>query len=112
MGPLEILDDREIIRCSADVKFPIFISKAESSPFFGSKTIFSQVLKVLQENSEDCQFHNVPGKHHVHLNEPEVLKDLINAFILKHDTEDRSTGGLKPEIKVTEEYSVCKVENL
>jgi hypothetical protein len=56
-------------------------------------------LDILKESSVDCQYHRLEGSHHIHLNNPEVLADLIQKFIDKHDSADRSVGGIKEEMK-------------
>lgn len=98
VGPLTCEDPNEILRCANKITFPIFISKAQESPFFGNETIFTEVYKILMQSSIDCQFHNIPGSHHVHLNEPEVIANLITRFIEKHDKNDRTVSGFKEEI--------------
>ncbi|KAI4460470.1 epoxide hydrolase [Holotrichia oblita] len=98
VGPLSNEDPIGIKNAAAHVNFPIFISKAKESPFFGNETMFKEVHAVLEKSSPDCQFHDIPGEHHVHLNQPENIAGLITKFIEKHDKGDRKHSGFKDEI--------------
>lgn len=79
---------------------PILIAKAKGGSYYEVKQNFYEVLDVLKQTSRDCDFNYVEGSHHVHLNNPENLANMINNFINRHNTEDRSLGGIREEIIV------------
>ncbi|KAF2883503.1 hypothetical protein ILUMI_22676 [Ignelater luminosus] len=89
----DIVDSAHKIRC------PLLYIKASHSPFYENKQNTLDVVKVIKKMNENFEMHIVEGTHHVHLNNPERLVNLINNFIKKYDIKDRSEGGLKSEIK-------------
>lgn len=65
------------------LKCPMLFLKATDSPFSASK--FSIAMReIIQEQNDKYEFHFVPGKHHVHLNNPERVAPLITKFIEKN----------------------------
>ncbi|KAF9410961.1 hypothetical protein HW555_010093 [Spodoptera exigua] len=68
------------------IKCPMLFLKATDSPFSAGK--FSIAMREMIEKQNDkYEFHFVPGKHHVHLNNPELVAPLINNFLHKHKLE-------------------------
>lgn len=88
---------------------PIFIAKAKKGSYYEVKENFYQVLDVLKRTSVDCDFHYVEGTHHMHLNNPEDVAELLVNFIRRHNTEDRSIGGITDEIIVDKRESQVKL---
>ncbi|XP_017769189.1 PREDICTED: probable serine hydrolase [Nicrophorus vespilloides] len=89
-GSLINWPQKDLLEAAKRVSFPIFISKAAESPFFSNKDYYETLFKILEENNKRCEFHDVPGTHHAHLNTPEIFKDILPKFIEKYDTEDRT----------------------
>ncbi|KAF2880288.1 hypothetical protein ILUMI_25884 [Ignelater luminosus] len=75
---------------------PIFLTLGNQSPFLKIKESALKIFETLRKDvgNNNTEYHVVEGTHHVHLNNPENVANLINAFIEKHDKEDRSIGGL------------------
>lgn len=81
------------------VKCPVFLSVPEGSPYNKQKyrkfvNTFLEELKSIEKN----EVYDVPGSHHVHLNDPTHLQGLIRSYLAKHDLADRSGGGMPKEI--------------
>lgn len=112
VGPMVCDDPVEIIACASKITFPIFISKALGSPFFGNESLFKDIHKILEKSSVDCQFHKIPGQHHVHLNEPDFVGGLISEFIMKHDKDDRIVSGFKEEIVYKEAVQESEIHSM
>ncbi|KAK5645543.1 hypothetical protein RI129_006843 [Pyrocoelia pectoralis] len=49
-----------------------------------------EFYEILKKINLKFEIHTVEGTHHVHLNNPERLGELINSFIEKYDLGDRS----------------------
>ncbi|XP_063923245.1 probable serine hydrolase isoform X2 [Zophobas morio] len=79
------------------VRCPVFIAKAIGAPYYEDEKIFLDVVDALKE-SGNCEFHRLEGTHHLHLNNPEVLAELVKKFLRRYDKSDRSTGGIKGEM--------------
>jgi len=103
-GELLSFSQTDLVENAQNIKCPIFIAKAKNASYYEIKENFYEVLDVLKRSSADCDFRYVEGTHHIHLNNPEdELAGLLKSFIQRHNTEDRSIGGLKKECIVTEE---------
>jgi pimeloyl-ACP methyl ester carboxylesterase len=99
VGELMNWPQEESVALAKLINCPVFIGKAIGGSYYEVKQNFYEVLDILKESSVDCQYHRLEGSHHIHLNNPEVLADLIQKFIDKHDSADRSVGGIKEEMK-------------
>ncbi|XP_050309387.1 probable serine hydrolase [Anthonomus grandis grandis] len=102
-GALLSFSQRDLIEQAQQITCPIFMSKSKGAGYYEDKNNFYEVLEVLRQSSSDCEYHYVEGTHHVHLNAPKVLAELLNKFLERHITKDRSVGGLKEEMVVQEE---------
>lgn len=102
-GELTTLSQNELVEHAQNITCPIFIAKCKAGSYYEVKENFYDVLDVLKRCSVDCDFHYVEGTHHAHLNNPEELAVLIRKFIQRNNIEDRSIGGIKPEMRVSEE---------
>lgn len=85
------------------LKSPLFLAKAVSANPIKRNEQFYDVLPILQENNQDLDFHIVEGTHHVHLNNPEQLADILNKFIRKHSAGDRTCGQISKDTFVSED---------
>lgn len=70
----------------------LFIKGSESSKYM-SDEVYSKILKVYQNNNPNFVYRIVTGGHHLHLNDPQKLKPIINEFL------DRSFANPDPEIQ-------------
>lgn len=64
------------------IKCPHLFIKALQAPFYERKEYFDETLKVLKQNP-NFEYYEVDGTHHVHLNEPEKISQIVNPFINK-----------------------------
>ncbi|XP_047021249.1 probable serine hydrolase [Helicoverpa zea] len=78
---LLIPEDKKMVEALVRrLKCPMLHIKAIDSPFSSSK--FSLEMRdILQKQNDKYEFHFVPGTHHVHLNNPEVVAPIIEKFI-------------------------------
>ncbi|KAF5296589.1 hypothetical protein FQR65_LT19812 [Abscondita terminalis] len=75
-------------------------------PILENKKYTLEVLEILKKVNKDFWYREVEGTHHVHLNNPERIAELIIPFIQKYDVHDRSKGGLIEEIRIKSKNSV------
>lgn len=85
-----------IIEGSKRITCPIFLSIGSQSPFIQIEEFALKIFETIRKDTgnNNIEYHVVEGTHHVHLNNPENVASLINAFIEKYDKEDRSIEGL------------------
>lgn len=62
---------------------PHLFIKALQGPYYEKKMYYDEVINVLTKKPT-FEYHKVDGTHHVHLNEPQKLADIINPFINKY----------------------------
>lgn len=65
------------------IKCPHLLIKATKSDYFENKKYFYEVVDILKKK-ENFEYHEIEGTHHVHLNEPEKVSQIINAFLKKY----------------------------
>lgn len=75
---------------------PTLMIKALRAGFVEKKEYALEVLDKLK-TFKNFEYHEVDGTHHVHLNNPEMVEGIINAFIRKYDVGDRALGNVTVE---------------
>lgn len=73
------------IEMAKRISSPYCFIKAKFSSYYEEKKYFDEIIEILKKNPK-FEFHEVEGTHHVHLNEPEKISQIINSFILKYRT--------------------------
>ncbi|XP_053626080.1 probable serine hydrolase [Plodia interpunctella] len=66
------------------LKCPTLYFKAVDSPY-ASDEFSVEMREVIERNNENFECHFVPGTHHVHLNNPELIMPHISQFLKKHN---------------------------
>lgn len=87
----------DIIEHAKRIVCPHMIMKASKSTYYEDKKYVYDVIEVLKQN-KFFEYHYIEGKHHVHLNEPEIVAKPLNEFLVKYAYGERTNGGIKPEI--------------
>lgn len=77
------LSQDENLKLAKSIKCNVLYLKAKEAPYFENKENVLNVKKIIKENANYFEHHNLPGTHHLHLNTPEVVAPIINAFIEK-----------------------------
>uniref|UniRef100_A0A2A4K5R3 AB hydrolase-1 domain-containing protein n=1 Tax=Heliothis virescens TaxID=7102 RepID=A0A2A4K5R3_HELVI len=78
-------EDRKFVEALVKrLKCPTLYVKAIDSPF-SADPYSIEMREILEQINEKYEFHFVPGTHHVHLNNPEVVAPLIKKFVQKHN---------------------------
>lgn len=68
------------------ITMPHLFIKAIQAPIFEKQKYYDEVLNVLKENNKNFEAHTVKAAHHFHLTDPELAKDIVKNFIIKHQT--------------------------
>ncbi|XP_055910810.1 serine hydrolase-like protein [Eupeodes corollae] len=71
---------------AARISCPHLFIKALQAPYYEKRSNYDEVINVLTKKPT-FEYHQVDGTHHVHLNEPEKLADIINPFINKYRSQ-------------------------
>lgn len=56
--------------------------RAKNGLHLESPEIYPHILGLLRKSCASFIYHEVPGTHHVHLNNPEVVAPLLTEFLL------------------------------
>lgn len=67
-----------------NIQFPYVAIEASKSQFADFKDKNNEFLELLKTNNSKFEHYMVQGTHHVHLNEPEKVIDIINNCINKY----------------------------
>lgn len=88
--PIFNYSHEQVVSGTWRMTMPILIIKVLTFPYIGKPEYHYEVLDILRKVSRDCQYNEIgePYKHHVHLNNPEVVKDWIGDFINTHHVFD------------------------
>lgn len=74
----------EIVEECEQITFPVCAFEAERSVYFIDKELWELVSGKIRARNNHFEMHFVKGgNHHVHLNNPELICDTINNFLLK-----------------------------
>lgn len=65
------------------LKSPTLYFKAIDSPYSADEYSV-EMRELVEKNNEHYEFHFLPGTHHVHLNNPELLAPIILNFLQKY----------------------------
>ncbi|KAF5283166.1 hypothetical protein FQR65_LT02678 [Abscondita terminalis] len=106
VSPLLTMTQKDIVERTKKITFPYFVSRSTGFPILENKKYTLEVLEILKKVNKDFWYREVEGTHHVHLNNPERIAELIIPFIQKYDVHDRSKGGLIEEIRIKSKNSV------
>lgn len=60
---------------------PYLFIKASKSPIFEDKAYYLEAKEHMLKHNPQFEYHEVPGTHHVHLNEPLVVSGIISEFL-------------------------------
>ncbi|KAH8415739.1 hypothetical protein KR222_011732 [Zaprionus bogoriensis] len=83
------LSNETVLEMASRIKTPYMFVKALQAPYYEDKKYYNHALEVLRKNPL-FEYYEVEGSHHVHLNEPEKVAPLINAFINKYRPNAKS----------------------
>lgn len=72
------------------VTAPTLVVKFSCRAFAEFKTWFEEVYHHWEQNKQNVEFHEIDGKHFLHLSEPDKICDIINDFILKQRSVKKS----------------------
>lgn len=77
----QVLSYAELIKCH------VLNIKAIPGMKFENEEIYSMVIETMRKNA-NVEYHEVPGTHHLHLNDPESIADIISTFLLNPDMKE------------------------
>jgi pimeloyl-ACP methyl ester carboxylesterase len=75
------LTEEQVLDCLGELQAPALVVLADPLPrFLKQHTIEARKAAIPQLESV-----SVSGGHHVHMDQPEVVAEIVRPFILKHD---------------------------
>ena len=84
--------EEQVEHYATNIKCPMLLLKASGSHWYMQEEIAKRIIKTYMNHNPNFEMHKVQGGHHVHLDEPQKVIDLVNPFLLKTDfqIEDES----------------------
>lgn len=95
LGPLYNISQKEAIESARRLTMPVLAVKTSEMMYPGNKQDYIDVFNVTKESSSDFQFYNVEGPHHIHLNNPERIQNILSDFLNKYYVENTIVNDLK-----------------
>ena len=77
--------EEQVLHYAANIKCPMMLLKAAESHYYMPAEIAKRIIKTYINHNPNFEMHKIQGGHHVHLNQPERVSDLICEFLLKSD---------------------------
>ncbi|XP_071446691.1 probable serine hydrolase [Hetaerina americana] len=78
---LGYLSKETVMGFAANIKCKVLNIKARPGMIFDKEEYYHEVLSKMRESAEQLEFHEVPGTHHLHLNEPMNVLPIIVKFL-------------------------------
>ncbi|XP_041977224.1 probable serine hydrolase [Aricia agestis] len=77
-------DDKNLVKVLVSrLKCPTLYIKARDSPY-ASDEYSTELRELIASTNPNFEWHNIPGTHHLHLNDPERVTPLIMEFLQKY----------------------------
>ena len=84
--------EEQVMFYSSNIKCPMLLLKTTGSHWYMQEEIAKRIIKTYMNHNPNFEMHKVEGGHHVHMDEPQKVIDLVNPFLLKTEfhVEDES----------------------
>ena len=74
--------EEQTLKLGSNISCPVCIMKGEPGNDYEPREQFLEVVEnIRKSNKKKVEFHLVPGTHHFHLNDPQVVAPIINKFL-------------------------------
>ncbi|KAG8235445.1 hypothetical protein J437_LFUL015793 [Ladona fulva] len=70
-----------IMEYAANIRCKVLNIKGKPGMVFDKEEFYREVLEKLKDSAQHFEFHEVPGTHHLHLNNPENVAPIILKFL-------------------------------
>lgn len=87
VGALLSWTKEDVLHAAKTINFPLCVTMSDKSPFKRHSALAMECVEIIKNNGH-AEFYVIEGTHHVHLNNPQAISDLISPFILKHHKEE------------------------
>lgn len=71
----------EVLEFASRIKCEVLNIRGNPGMKFDKPEFYDGVIDKLKENAKKVEYHIVPGTHHLHLNNPERIADIIEKFL-------------------------------
>ena len=74
--------DEQTMTIGSNISCPVCIIKGEPGNDYEPREQFLETVEnIRKSNNKKVEFHLVPGTHHFHLNDPQLVAPIINKFL-------------------------------
>lgn len=67
------------------IKCPYLVIQSDIKMHMEDLKYYYEILDILRKSSSDCQYHLVPGTHHIHLTDTQAVAKVIDPFLEKYN---------------------------
>ena len=73
--------DSQTLDIGAAIRCPVCVIKGEPGNDYELREKFMQTVDHISKTAPLVEFHSIPGTHHFHLNDPQLVAPIINEFL-------------------------------
>lgn len=99
VGMISFMHQLDLLEYAKRITVPYTFVKTTGGPYYEGKKFFYETIDVMKENKQ-FELVYVEGSHHVHLNEPDKIAEVLIPFLQRYAYGDRSKGGLPDSIRL------------
>ncbi|XP_046389955.1 probable serine hydrolase [Ischnura elegans] len=81
VGGLGMLSKETVMTFASSIKCKVLNIKGRPGMSFDKEEYYHKVLSKIKESAEKLEFHEIPGTHHLHLNDPESIASIVINFL-------------------------------
>jgi pimeloyl-ACP methyl ester carboxylesterase len=74
-----------LIELASRIKCEVYNIKAKGGMYYEKRSYYQETMDVIKKNAKKMEYYEVEGTHHVHLNTPENVVDIIQKIICDKD---------------------------
>lgn len=90
VGSLINYPQDEILEAAEKLTMPTVLIRASEMTYFQELKLVYEVTDIMVKNNPKYEQYIVEGRHHVHLNSPELLQNILVEFLNKYYQEDEN----------------------
>lgn len=78
---LGMFSTEQVLSYARRIKCEMLNIRGDPGMKFENPDLYKQVIETVRDSSSRVEYHEVPGTHHLHLNTPERISEIISDFL-------------------------------
>lgn len=77
-----MFSEEQVLTYAKLIKCDVLNIRAKPGMSFGDPNVYPKVIDIMRENAKRVVYEEVEGTHHVHLQNPERVSDIVSEFLM------------------------------